>query len=293
MKPKVFLSHSKKDKEFVEKIANDLRKCGIDVWYDEWEIPPGDSIRKKIFEDGIVSCDLFFIYLTEHSIPSYWVEKELDGALIHEIETNNSFVALFVNNEESRNRLSIDLKASNIPEFNNDEYLIPLGKLMSKIWSSHMKIRLKEREKDFKIEILELKNNNSELQNKIIQIEKNSKIDIESIDQFLISNKFEHYGVQITLKDILIASKNHLANGANQYVIMRIVTTLLNVDTDSWAGDDKEIDFEKNFKIWDFTGELILHGLLEVKTSKELDQNYYLTQQGIEYLNTITVANIG
>lgn len=59
MKPKVFLSHSKKDKQFIEKVANDLRSCGIDVWYDEWEIPPGESIRKKIFEEGITSCDLF------------------------------------------------------------------------------------------------------------------------------------------------------------------------------------------------------------------------------------------
>ena len=92
MKPKVFLSHSKKDKVFIEKLANDLRSCGIDVWYDEWEIPPGESIRKKIFEDGITSCDMFFVYLTENSIPSYWVQKELDGAFIHEIETKNSFI---------------------------------------------------------------------------------------------------------------------------------------------------------------------------------------------------------
>jgi hypothetical protein len=61
MKPKIFLSHSKKDKVIIEKVASDIRHCGIDVWYDEWEIPPGESIRKKIskMEYHIATCSLF------------------------------------------------------------------------------------------------------------------------------------------------------------------------------------------------------------------------------------------
>ena len=61
-KPKVFLSHSKKDQDFIKQLALDLRSARIDVWYDDWEIPPGASLRSKIFEDGISECDLFFIY---------------------------------------------------------------------------------------------------------------------------------------------------------------------------------------------------------------------------------------
>jgi len=49
MKPKIFLSHTKKDKDFIYKLANDLRNVQIDVWVDEWEIPLGESIRRKIF----------------------------------------------------------------------------------------------------------------------------------------------------------------------------------------------------------------------------------------------------
>jgi hypothetical protein len=59
MKPRVFLSHSKKDRECIERIAADLRSARIDVWYDDWEIPPGSSLRAKIFEEGIPECDLF------------------------------------------------------------------------------------------------------------------------------------------------------------------------------------------------------------------------------------------
>ena len=39
-KPTVFLSHSSKDREFIEKIEQDLRKNRIDAWYAGWEIPP-------------------------------------------------------------------------------------------------------------------------------------------------------------------------------------------------------------------------------------------------------------
>ena len=37
----VFLSHSNKDKSAVRKVAERLRKDGLRVWFDEWEIKPG------------------------------------------------------------------------------------------------------------------------------------------------------------------------------------------------------------------------------------------------------------
>ena len=45
---KIFLSHSSKDKEFVRKLADDLKTYGLSVWFDEWEIKVGDSITNKI-----------------------------------------------------------------------------------------------------------------------------------------------------------------------------------------------------------------------------------------------------
>lgn len=50
--PSVFLSHASKDKPFVEKLAQSLKKIGINVWFDKWEIDVGDSITWKV-EEGI------------------------------------------------------------------------------------------------------------------------------------------------------------------------------------------------------------------------------------------------
>ena len=48
----VFLSHSAKDKAVVRPMAERLRADGLKVWFDEWEIKPGDSIPAKI-EEGL------------------------------------------------------------------------------------------------------------------------------------------------------------------------------------------------------------------------------------------------
>ena len=72
-KPRAFLSHSKKDKYFIEKLAADLRKCQIDYWLDTEEIRAGKSWLKMIFEDGIPTCD--FIDVTQVTTAEICVKK--------------------------------------------------------------------------------------------------------------------------------------------------------------------------------------------------------------------------
>jgi len=48
----VFISHSAMDKVVVREVAERLRADGLKVWFDEWEIRPGDSIPAKI-EEGL------------------------------------------------------------------------------------------------------------------------------------------------------------------------------------------------------------------------------------------------
>ena len=58
MNKRVFISHASEDKEpFVRQFASILRDLGIDVWYDEYEIKPGMSIRESV-DRGLVSCDV-------------------------------------------------------------------------------------------------------------------------------------------------------------------------------------------------------------------------------------------
>lgn len=79
-----FLSHSSKDKAFIRQIATDLSAEGIAVWLDEQRIHVGDSIPEKIAQ-GLAQSDFFLVALSEHSVGSEWVKRELNNALIQEI----------------------------------------------------------------------------------------------------------------------------------------------------------------------------------------------------------------
>jgi hypothetical protein len=81
---KVFLSHSSEDKSFVDRLAFDLERINVGVWYDKWELRVGDSIIDRI-EQGIESHDFLIIVLSPASVKSHWVKRELNMALMREL----------------------------------------------------------------------------------------------------------------------------------------------------------------------------------------------------------------
>ncbi len=81
----IFLSHNSKDKPFVRRLADDLRKEGFYVWVDEAEIKLGDSLIEKIRE-GLDKMEYVGVVLSKNSINSEWVKKEIDIAMNQEIE---------------------------------------------------------------------------------------------------------------------------------------------------------------------------------------------------------------
>jgi hypothetical protein len=83
-----FLSHSSKDKPFIRQLAADLTASGIGVWLDEQRIRVGDSIPERIAQ-GLAESDYFLVAISAASVGSPWVTKELNGALVREIEKRN------------------------------------------------------------------------------------------------------------------------------------------------------------------------------------------------------------
>lgn len=89
--PRVFLSHSNKDKAFVEYLAKKLESDGFSVWYDDWEIYVGDSIVQKI-NDGISTSDFLVVVLSRNSVNSKWVQEELNAATIKNMNSKGAFI---------------------------------------------------------------------------------------------------------------------------------------------------------------------------------------------------------
>ncbi len=75
----VFVSHASEDKEdFVREFANCLRSKGLIVWYDEFELSIGDSLRRKI-DAGLGNSKYGIIVLSVNFFNKEWPQKELDG----------------------------------------------------------------------------------------------------------------------------------------------------------------------------------------------------------------------
>jgi hypothetical protein len=76
-----FISHNIADKESARILAIALVEQGIDVWFDAWEIRPGDSIVGGI-EAGLERSNLFVLVWSENASRSGWVGKEV-AAYLH------------------------------------------------------------------------------------------------------------------------------------------------------------------------------------------------------------------
>lgn len=75
----VFISHSSEDKdEFVRPLTIELQELGIKVWYDEFELKMGDSLRRKI-DQGLINSRYGIVVLSSSFFKRDWTNYELDG----------------------------------------------------------------------------------------------------------------------------------------------------------------------------------------------------------------------
>jgi uncharacterized protein YjbI with pentapeptide repeats len=74
-----FISYSSKDGEFAERLHADLQSKNVRCWFDREDIKIGDRIRPKI-DEAIRLHDKLLLVLTENSMKSHWVEKEVETA---------------------------------------------------------------------------------------------------------------------------------------------------------------------------------------------------------------------
>lgn len=74
-----FISYSSKDKVFARKLHADSETAGIRVWFAREDMKIGDRIRDRL-DQSIRLYDKLLLILTEDSIESDWVEKEVETA---------------------------------------------------------------------------------------------------------------------------------------------------------------------------------------------------------------------
>ena len=87
----LFLSHSTADIDFTRRLALDVEEAGVRVWFAEWQMSVGDSLREKIEKD-IQGSAFLGVVLSPNSVQSRWVRVELNAAFAREMAQRSVFV---------------------------------------------------------------------------------------------------------------------------------------------------------------------------------------------------------
>lgn len=70
------------------RLAADLARIGVGVWYDSWEIRGGESIVEKINE-GLAANDHLVVVLSPASVRSDWVRREMSSSLMRSLSSRS------------------------------------------------------------------------------------------------------------------------------------------------------------------------------------------------------------
>jgi hypothetical protein len=85
-KPRAFISHDSRDKASIaESIALQLQKFMCPVWYDQFSLRVGDSLRESI-EGGLKECHKCILVLTPNFLSNKgWSKQEYDSIFTREV----------------------------------------------------------------------------------------------------------------------------------------------------------------------------------------------------------------
>jgi hypothetical protein len=130
----VFVSYSRRNSAFVDRLVADLKDHHVSVWLDRLEIEVGDQPRRRI-EAAIDACRYFLLIVSEASMRSYYVRQlELEAAFTRMIRTGRENLILPIIREHPKESLPLMLSSFHYLECTNSKkYKRSLSQLVKKI----------------------------------------------------------------------------------------------------------------------------------------------------------------
>lgn len=80
-----FVSHASEDKEsFVEPLVYELRKYGLEIWFDKFALRVGSSLRESI-DNGLANSRFGVVVLSHAFFAKNWPQKELNALFSRQV----------------------------------------------------------------------------------------------------------------------------------------------------------------------------------------------------------------
>jgi len=90
--PAVFISHASEDKEKVARpLAEALKDRGVRVWYDEFVLEIGSSLRESI-DEGLALSEFGIVILSPDFFKKRWTKRELNALVTRENEGERDLI---------------------------------------------------------------------------------------------------------------------------------------------------------------------------------------------------------
>jgi hypothetical protein len=97
----IFISHASEDTKIVaQPLADTLRRAGVKVWLDEYELKIGDSLIGRI-EEGLSKSRFGAVILSPAFLAKLWPKKELAGLRAREVEGRRVVLPIWHSVEEA------------------------------------------------------------------------------------------------------------------------------------------------------------------------------------------------
>lgn len=105
-----FISHASEDKKhFVRPLAHLLDDMGLNIWYDEFELKVGDSLRQSI-DKGLINSKYGIVILSKSFFKKNWPKYELDGLTSREMGGKKVILPIWYNiSKEEITKFSLSL----------------------------------------------------------------------------------------------------------------------------------------------------------------------------------------
>ena len=122
----VFVSYSRRDSEFVRRLANSITECGKEIWVDTEGIADGEVFPEAI-KRAIEQSDAFLFVITPSSVASAYCENEVEYA--RELQKR---IVPVLRDPVSDAELPAEIRDRNwIPFTESDEFDASLGRLVA------------------------------------------------------------------------------------------------------------------------------------------------------------------
>lgn len=90
----VFLSYNSQDRDVVERFARGLRELNVTPWYDEWDMPIGQSFMSSL-EHAITHISCAAVFVSSKGLGA-WQDPEVEAVLNHITRTTGTLIPVLI-----------------------------------------------------------------------------------------------------------------------------------------------------------------------------------------------------